>query len=482
MEVQNFRKPFIHLFSCSTGYYLYDVNTDSILKINSDTYDKLKIDEGEAENEQIQKLKTCGYLKSSRVQISEHPATKLLPSLYKNRVGNLTLQVTQQCNLRCDYCVYSGKYYTRTHTNKKMSFETAKKGMDFILSHSDSCEELRVGFYGGEPLLEFDLIKKCVEYLEDKVKDKVIHFLITTNGTLLKDESLNYLIEKKFRITISFDGPKEIHDRYRRFAGSEKGSYDIVMKNARYIKEHYWDFFISNVGFNTVINPEESYACIGNYFKGEELFQDVYFTSGLVRDEGKKEKTTSSDQFVEEYNYEYFKLLMNKLGKIKKENTSVICRDQIEYLKLLRGGKQQNENIELPAKWHHGGPCLPGIRSLFLTVEGDLYPCEKVCENVELAKLGTIDSGIDIQKATRILNIEDLTSDQCKGCWAYRYCDFCIRYAEKDKNELKQCLLQNCSNVRKKIENIFKDYCILRELGYDFETESLRKGNQNERS
>lgn len=63
MEVQNFRKPFIHLFSCSTGYYLYDVNTDSILKINSDTYDKLKIDEGEAENEQIQKLKTCGYLK-----------------------------------------------------------------------------------------------------------------------------------------------------------------------------------------------------------------------------------------------------------------------------------------------------------------------------------------------------------------------------------------------------------------------------------
>ena len=117
-----------------------------------------------------------------------------------------------------------------------------------------------------------------------------------------------------------------------------------------------------------------------------------------------------------------------------------------------------------------------------MTVEGDLYPCEKVCENVELAKLGTIDSGIDIQKATRILNIEDLTSDQCKGCWAYRYCDFCIRYAEKDKNELKQCLLQNCSNVRKKIENIFKDYCILRELGYDFETESLRKGNQNERS
>lgn len=477
MEVQNFRKPFIHLFSCSTGYYLYDVNTDSILKVTSDTYDKLKMDEGEADNEQIQKLKACGYLKSSHVQISEHPATKLLSSLYKNRIGNLTLQVTQQCNLRCDYCVYSGKYYTRTHTNKRMSFETATKAMDLVLANSDSCEELHIGFYGGEPLLEFDLIKRCVEYLEDKVTDKDIHFLITTNGTLLKDKILNYLIEKNFEITISFDGPKEIHDRYRKFAGSGKGSYDIVMKNARYIKEHHFDFFTSNVSFNTVISPDESYTCIGNYFKGEELFKDIYLTSGLVKDEGKKEANSLSEKFAEEYNYEYFKLLMHQLGKIKEENISVLGREQIGFLKTLRGGKQQNEDIELPEKWHHGGPCIPGIRSLFVTVEGDLYPCEKVCENVELAKMGTLDSGIDIKKAIQILNIEDITSDQCKECWAYRYCDFCIRYAEKDQDELKCCLLKHCSEMRKKIENVFKDYCVLRELGYDFEIESFKKGN-----
>ena len=475
------KEPFIHLFSCSTGYYLYDVNTDSILKVTPDTYQRLEKRENIEENEQIRKLKKYGYLKTSHVQISEHPVTKLLPSLYENRIGNLTLQVTQQCNLRCDYCVYSGKYYTRTHSNKRMSFEMAKKGLDFLLSHSSACEELRVGFYGGEPLLEFELIKRCVEYMETQTKDKAVHYQITTNGTLLKGEILTYLIEKKFEITISFDGPKEIHDRYRKFAGSDKGSYDTVMQNARYIKEHYHNFFISNVTFNTVISPEESYSCIGNYFKGEELFQDAVFTSGLVKDEGKKEKNTVSDRFSEEYQYEYFKLLMSKLGKIRKDNTSVLGREQVEFLKMLRGGKQQDEDIELPKKWHHGGPCIPGIRSLFVTVEGDLYPCEKVCENVELARMGNINSGIDIQKASQILNIEDITSGQCKDCWAYRYCDFCIRYAEKEKEELKTCLLRNCADMRKKIEHVFKDYCVLRELGYDFETDSLRKGTENGR-
>ena len=116
---------------------------------------------------------------------------------------------------------------------------------------------------------------------------------------------------------------------------------------------------------------KKAIGCIGNYFKGEELFQDAVFTSGLVKDEGKKEKNTVSDRFSEEYQYEYFKLLMSKLGKIRKENTSVLGREQVEFLKMLRGGKQQDEDIELPKKWHHGGPCIPGIRSLFVTVEGE---------------------------------------------------------------------------------------------------------------
>ena len=75
----------------------------------------------------------------------------------------------------------------------------AKKGLDFLLSHSSACEELRVGFYGGEPLLEFELIKRCVEYMETQTKDKAVHYQITTNGTLLKGEILTYLIEKSLK-------------------------------------------------------------------------------------------------------------------------------------------------------------------------------------------------------------------------------------------------------------------------------------------
>ncbi|MFQ7849246.1 MAG: SPASM domain-containing protein [Sellimonas intestinalis] len=86
---------------------------------------------------------------------------------------------------------------------------------------------------------------------------------------------------------------------------------------------------------------------------------------------------------------------------------------------------------------------------------GDLYPCEKVCENVELARMGNINSGIDIQKASQILNIEDITSGQCKDCWAYRYCDFCIRYAEKEKRRIKNMSIKKLCRYEKKDRTCF---------------------------
>lgn len=174
-------KPFIHLFCCSTGYYLYDVNTDAILKVTEETYSLLKDENGD--NTQIEKLKKSGYLKSTHVEHTEHPMTPFLESFYKSKIRALILQVTQNCNLRCDYCVYSGKYNTRVHSSKRMSFEMARQGIDFLLEHSYERKDIELGFYGGEPLLEFELIKKCVEYIEQKAPDRKIKYSMTTNAT-----------------------------------------------------------------------------------------------------------------------------------------------------------------------------------------------------------------------------------------------------------------------------------------------------------
>ena len=468
---------FIQLFSCSTGCYLYDVNTDSILKIGEDTYHNLKSKQNLDNDPQIQRLKHAGYLKDSRVQVTEHPATQTLEYFYENELSSVTLQVTQRCNLRCEYCVYSGKYNTRVHSDRNMDFEMAKKGIDYLLTHSKESQELRFGFYGGEPLLAFDLIKSCVEYIESCVKDKKIVYLVTTNATLLTPAIVGFMVLHKFDITVSFDGPKEIHDKYRKFADGNRGSYDLVIQNVKYIREKYFDYFKEHLSFNTVLNPKEGYERIAEYLNKEELFREVPLTSGLVSDAGIKEeeKNDLSQEFTVEFRYEYFKLMLAKMGRLKAGGTSLLVKDQFENVNLLRGGKHQRSESELPQKWHHGGPCIPGERSIFLNVDGNFYPCERVCECSEEAVMGNIDEGIVFDKVLRILNVEKNTEKECRECWAYRYCNICIRYAEHEEEKLRKNILKRCGKMRRTVEDFFKDYCVMRELGYDFEVECTKE-------
>ena len=133
---------FIHLFRTLNSYYLYDVYLNSIIKINESTYNILKNkQEIPSEDIQIRKLKERGFLQpiDRNFQI-EHPLTDKVESYIQNNVSLLILQVTQNCNLRCKYCVYSGSYVNRVHTNKRMNLETAKQAVDFYYAHSKNID------------------------------------------------------------------------------------------------------------------------------------------------------------------------------------------------------------------------------------------------------------------------------------------------------------------------------------------------------
>ena len=149
-------KPFIHCFKTAKEYYVYDVNTDKIIQVSFETYNFLEnnIWDEKAERE-IEKLINEGYLKRTRVEEVKHFATDFLESYLENRMNQLVLQVTQKCNLRCSYCVYSGDYKNRNHSQKEMSWETAKEAVDYLYGHSMSSEDIYISFYGGEPLLMF---------------------------------------------------------------------------------------------------------------------------------------------------------------------------------------------------------------------------------------------------------------------------------------------------------------------------------------
>lgn len=147
----------------------------------------------------------------------------------------LVLQVTQKCNLRCSYCVYSGDYKNRNHSQKEMSWETAKEAVDYLYGHSMSSEDIYISFYGGEPLLMFRLIKEVVEYVKREYCQRTVHFNLTTNGTLFTPEIVQYFIKNNIQIMFSLDGPKEVHDKNRIFAGSNRGSFEKLRDSMKMI-------------------------------------------------------------------------------------------------------------------------------------------------------------------------------------------------------------------------------------------------------
>lgn len=359
--MQKKQEPFIHLFSTPLGYYLYDVNTNEILKIDEDVYDYLQ--SGNIKDTQtikkIDKLKREGYLKCFRVEETEHPATELLPFYLQSKVGQLVLQVTQNCNLRCDYCVYSGKYITRGHTNKRMNYETAKKAIDFLKEHSVEKERVIIGFYGGEPLLEFELIKKCVKYARKELKGKQINFALTTNATLLNDEIINYFIEHSFIVTVSIDGPKEMHDDERRFAKNNKGSFDIVMNNIRKIREKDEEYFNSFVRVNAVLLTDKSFRCVDQFFRGDEVFENIGISAHLVSDAFSKKPNKIDTLYIEEQQYELFKFYLAQLGRIDNKYASPLLYDRFMQMKTKREYDEASHREQLLKKWHRGGPCIP---------------------------------------------------------------------------------------------------------------------------
>ena len=165
-EITMKHKPFIHCFKTYSQYYFYDFNTNAIVRVPEDIYGYLADVEqngykdcaNSSINDVVCSLQEQGFLSEHHWRKIEHPATKFLDTYLQSSVESLTLQVTQQCNLKCEYCPYSGSFYNRQHSNKRMSFETAKKAVDFYFSNSYDMPIARIGFYGGEPLIEFELI------------------------------------------------------------------------------------------------------------------------------------------------------------------------------------------------------------------------------------------------------------------------------------------------------------------------------------
>ena len=434
--------PFIQLFKTPRSQYVFDVNMNEILPISAESFSFLKkcmsgeADVTASEVTEIQELCQAGYLKTeSVVQKIQHPYTLLLKDLLERKIPKITLQLTQRCNLRCKYCIYSEDINThqRSHSNKDMQWETAKKSIDFLKEHSVDSARVNVGFYGGEPLLRFSLIKKIVAYARKSFDGKEITFTITTNGTLLNEEIISFFKREDVQLMISLDGPKEIHDKNRIFPNG-RGSFDTVMRNLDQLKAIAPEY-AEKVSFSMVMDPINDYDCINQI---TATANDHNFLASLVDKEYDEGELIYSEEYLWKSRYQDFLAFLSMFNRYPSSGVSPIARGSIGSILTDMNNYQSSpplRQIDAPS-----GPCTPGQLRLFVDVNGRFFPCERVSENSEATSIGTIGTGFDFDRAYKILNVGNLTEKDCKKCWALRFCGMCVKQADDGTLTLSSAL------------------------------------------
>lgn len=345
----------------------------------------------------------------------------------------LCLNIAHDCNLRCGYCFASTGDY---HGGRKlMPLEVAKKAIDFLIQNSGNRKRLEVDFFGGEPLLNFDVVKATVEYGRSIEKEygKHIGFTLTTNATLLDDNIMDYLNENMDNVVLSIDGRKNVNDNMRKTI-NEKGTYDIILpKIKRFLEKR----------------GEKSH-----YIRGTFTAHNLDFVNDVLSfaDEGFKE--ISIEPVIAPSDREY---------AIKEEHLDTIMKEYekladkiIEYEKSGKPFRFYHYMIELD-----GGPCVykrvsscgSGVEYFAVTPDGDLYPCHQFVGR-EGYLMGNVFEGIknsDIQKKFSENTVYHKA--KCNECWAKFYCSGgCQANADAFCGDLKVPYELECKMQRKRIE------------------------------
>lgn len=479
---------YIKLFKTPNHYYCLDVNTNEIFEIGVQSYQYLgMLSEGKEEKdasrnsipEEIALLQERGYLsETSNVKTVRHPYTDYLEEFLDRKLAKITLQVTQDCNFRCKYCVYSEdhNFLQRSHSSKNMSLETAKKAVDYLWKHSVDSSNVNVSFYGGEPLLQMPLIECVIEYSEMLFAGKKLTFSITTNGTLIDENKIRYFQKHDVSLTISLDGPKEIHDKNRVFANGT-GTYDTVMDKIALVRKVAPEY-AERLSISMVMDPENDFDCINEVcLKEEDVMSSLYLNASIVDKGYNAEKTVFSNDYIWKFQYQRFLAILSYLGRYNKGKVSPIALESV-HTEIEK--RFEIENMTgLYEEDAPSGPCVPGQSRLFCNVDGRFFPCERVSEQSSTMCIGTIETGLNVNQVRNLLNVGEITSDECKNCWCFRYCTLCCRKADSGKDALDaQWKLSYCSEARSNAYHKIMMYLLLKECNTDYSGQVTGAGQE----
>ena len=366
------------------------------------------------------------------------------PDSFSNKAGDLKkktagvvkalcLHIAHTCNLNCSYCFASqGKY----HGDRAiMSFEVGKRALDFLIENSGSRHNLEVDFFGGEPLMNFDVVKELVAYARKREKEtgKNFRFTLTTNGLLIDDDVIDFANREMSNVVLSLDGRKEVHDRFRvDYAGN--GSWERIVPKFQKLVEARGGKNYYMRGTFTHANPD--------FLKDIQVMLDLGFTElsmePVVCAPGDPSELTAEDLPIVLEQYEKLAELMLERHREGRPFTFY------HYMIDLKGG---------PCIYKRISGCGSGTEYMAVTPWGDLYPCHQFVGE-ERFKLGNVFDGVDnteIQKEFFDCNV--YAREECKDCWAKLYCSGgCAANAYHSTGSVKGVYKYGCELFRKRME------------------------------
>jgi len=361
---------------------------------------------------------------------------EMTESQVQNRKKNtIVFEMTEDCNLSCNYCIY-GKLYSHysQRTDSQLSFDKIKLILDNYIDRNKILGEL--SFYGGEPLMSINEIKKTVEYAKTfSTKSSAFSYRMTTNGLLI-NKYIDYLHENNFCLMISLDGTEQ--DNIHRIFKNGKQSYSKIMKNIFLIKEKYPEYFKSNVEFGTVVHSLTDIDEMRVFFK--ETFGKTPILSEVSKVGVRVDKKA---EFKEIQKSIETRLIKDSNKKNKEFSNSNFNLHFNNYNQLIKKSDK--------ASFFPTGTCTPSEKGIFITVSGKVLQCESIAHKYSIGSISENKLNLKNKEFTANFNKHmQKAISKCEKCYYARICGQCIYMQFNEKEEL------NCKSFMG--YNKFKEY------------------------